>query len=455
MAKLEELSNRCKELGIKEGIDVKPSRVRVNKIGEHYQPWQDTDASGRHLEFSVRDYEKAIQKYFINKYEQENTLNPFMKSILRLDSPMLALQIKNHKKEVQDQIWTDDNNWIFQEKIDGCRCMLCYSKEFGWDMYSRNKSVKDCLPISYKNKLLMPEVKQEVLDRGRIHDFIIDTELVPLNKTINDLQDGTQLVADTQLNLVTSILGSLDDLSHKMQSSNPLKFIAFDLIMINGEWQTNKLLFERDKKLNILIPWLKLAGMDVRLEKVKSTMADKHSFYDQILSCKGEGVVAKDLNSSYDLLGKRAGEWVKIKRTMSQSILMEKLGDTIDAFVTGFKEGTPGTSNAGLVGALEFSIYLTDDNNNYILDEFGQRKVHQIATISGLSDELKRMLTTKDMYGNVALNKNFYGKVATVDGQDISSRNLRFDHATFQGWRPDRDSESCKLRKSFIESLVL
>ena len=441
MARREELLKQCEELG------VVPNKSRRRK---------DKETGNSYMESTVKDCEKAIQSYYLIKYKEENTLSPFMHNILTLDSPMLALQQKDKKLDnVRDLLWEDDNNWVFEEKIDGCRCMLCYDRDYGWDMYSRNKSVKDCLPISYRTKLLMPQINQEILDRYNIKSFILDTELVPLNKQINNLNDGTTVVADTQLNLVTSILGSLDDLSHKIQEANPLKFIAFDMIMLNNKWMTSVKLFDRDKTLNSMIAILKRAGMDVRLEKVQTTLVDKRHFYEHILSCDGEGVVAKDLNSTYDVLGKRAGEWIKIKRTVSQSILMEKLGDTIDAFITGFKEGTPGTANEGKVGALEYSVYLTDDNDNYILDEHNEPVIHHIATISGITDELRSLLTARDEYGNVKLNPNFYGKVATIDGQDISSRNYRFAHAVFKGWRPDRSVSSCKMRKSFLERLVM
>lgn len=441
MARRDDLIKQCEKLG----VEANKSRRRVDKsTGEYY------------MESTVKDLEKAVQSYYLKKYKEENTLSPFMNKILTLDSPMLALQQKDKKLDsVRDSLWEDNNQWMFQEKIDGCRCMVCYDLDFGWDMYSRNKSITDCLPISYKTKLLMPEIKTDVLSKYGIKSFIIDTELVPLQKQINAMANGVELVADTQLSLVTSILGSLDDLSHRMQETNPLKFIAFDLVMLNGQWLTDYPLLKRDKVLNGVINALKFAGMDIRLEKVQSTVVDKHKFYEHILSSDGEGVVAKDLNSKYDLLGKRAGEWIKIKRTVSQSLLMEKMGDTVDAFVSGFTEGTLGTANTGLVGALEFSIYLTDDFDNLILDEKGNPVTHHIATVSGITSELRQVISTKDEYGRVALNPNFYGKVATIDGQDISSRNYRFAHATFQGWRPDRSIESCKMRKSFLERLVL
>lgn len=444
MARREDLLKQCKELNV---IPEKSRKRKDKETGLSYQ------------ESTIKDCEKAIQSYYLKKYEEEGTKSPFIDSILKLDSPMLALQIKHLKPEIQNKIWEDNSNWVFQEKIDGCRCMLCYDRDFGWDMYSRNKSVTDCLPISYRTKILLPKINNEILDRYNIKSFIVDTELVPLLNTINNMADGTPIVADTQLNLVTGILGSLDDLSHKMQETNPLKFVAFDIIMLNNKWMIDIPLEKRDKTLNSIIKILQVAGMNKRISKVTSTMTNKEQFYNNIISTGGEGVVAKDLNSTYDILGRRHGEWSKIKRSVSQALMIDndlsEVGDTVDAFITGFKEGTIGTVNEGLVGALEFSVYLTDENNEYILDENGEPIIHHLATISGFTDELRHLISDKDEFGKVTLKKAFYGKVAEIDGQDISSKNYRFAHAVFKGWRPDRSAESCKFQKVILEKLVL
>lgn len=462
MARREELLEKCQSLG----IEPEKSRNRINKeTGERYK------------ESTVKDCEKAIQKFYINKYKEEGILNPSILDILNLDSPMLALQSKDKKLDkIRDFLWEDNNNWIFQEKIDGCRCLICYDENFGFDFYSRNLSITDCLPISYKTKLIIPEINKQLLSDLGIKNFILDSELVPLNKEINNMSDGSNVVADTQLNLVTSILGSLDDLSHKLQETNPLKFMVFDLLKINEEWLTdefkdvydeetgyivNKLvkgipLQERYKKVLSLYSIIKQAGLGNRISLVPSTRTNKEQFYNNIIVTGGEGVVAKDLNSSYDIQGKRAGEWIKLKRTVSQSLLMEKVGDTIDAFITGFKLGNPGTNRENQVSALEFSVYLTDDNNEYLYDENGNPIIHHIATMSGLTDELRTMATYINPETNeIQLNPRLYGAVAEIDGQDISSKNYRFAHAVYKGWRPDRSADTCKMQKSILERLVL
>lgn len=454
MARRDELIKQCEDLNI---TNIKKSRRRKDKdTGEYY------------YESTVEDLEEAVQIYYLNKYEQEGTLNPFIKDILTINGPMLALQSKDKKLDkIRDIIWEDNNNWLFQEKIDGCRCLICWDKDKGFDFFSRNKSITDSLPISYGTKILVPTIIPEILINAKIYNFIIDTEVVPYYNVVNPMSDGTDLVAETPQNLTTSILGSLDDLSHKMQETNPLKFMIFDVLKLNDEWLIDKLgengkdeikgmtLKDRYKIVLNIYKYLSLAGFKDRIRLISSTMTNKQAFYDQIINEGGEGVVAKDLNSGYEPWSKRRGDWIKLKRTVSQSLLAEKTGDTLDAFVTGFKEGNPGTANEGLVGALEFSIYLTDDENNYILDENGNPIIHHIATISGITDELRKMISMKDENGNVTMLPRIYGCVAEIDGQDISSKNQRFSHAVFKGWRPDRSAETCKLRKQVLNSLIL
>lgn len=457
MARKDELIKQCADLNI---TNIKKSRRRKNKeTGEYY------------FEPTIEDLEEAVQKYYLNKYGQEGKLNQFVEDILHITSPMLALQSKDKKLDnIRDIVWKDcdfntSHGWIFQEKIDGCRCLLCWDKNKGFDFFSRNKSITDCLPISYGTKLLVPDIYKEILINYGIDNFIVDTEIVPYYNTVNPMRDGTPLTAETPQNLTTSILGSLDELSHKMQETNPLKFMIFDVLKLNDNWlidilienkeKTGPVFRERYKSVIKIYKALSDAGFKDRIQLISSTTNNKQAFYEQILNEGGEGVVAKDLDSGYEPWGKRRGEWIKLKRTVSQSLLIEKTGDTVDAFVTGFKEGNLGTSNEGLVGALEFSIYLTDDENNYILDDTGNPIVHHIATISGMTDELRKMISIKDENGNVALLPRVYGSVAEIDGQDISSKNQRFAHAIFKGWRPDRSAESCKMRKSTLDNLIL
>lgn len=346
----------------------------------------------------------------------------------------------------------------------------------------------DYLPLSYKTRLVVPEVNKEILKKYGIKSFILDSELLPQYDQIYNMKDGTEVVADTQLSLVTSILGSLDDLSHKIQETNPIKFTVFDIVMINGVWldennynktiETLKNLrdnmkitneeFEakeraykeyfscrnRIKTLEKVYTILKGAGLNNYIDRPKTTMVNKDDFYNNILAQGGEGVVAKDLNSLYETEGRRRGQWVKLKRSVSQSMMAENMGDTLDAFIIGFEKGNEGTSIENLISTLHFGIYLQDDEGNLLLDNEGNPKIHYIASVSGLSLALRETMT-EIINGQVQLKQEYYNMVAEIDGQDISSKNLRFSHARLLRWRPDRSSDTCQIKYSFIKSLVM
>lgn len=451
MARRDTLIEKCKMLG----LTPETSRNRVNKeTGEKYQ------------ESTIDDCIKALQDYYINVYETNGTLNPFVKLILK-HPPMLAAQMKTIKEENRPELWKPNNQWIATEKIDGNRIRYCYNENYGVEYFSRNLSdglEGDYLPIAYSDIITIPHPQREILTAAGIHSFIIDGELVPFYDDIRQFKNIRRMngqtievmeypVADTQLNLTTSILGALPDLAHRMQETNPLKIMAFDVIMINGEDLSNKPLRVRLANLMNLLNILRTTSVSNRVQLVKQELVAKEQFYQNIINAGGEGCVLKDLNSPYT--GKRDGNWIKAKRTVSGSFLEKESGDTIDAFVIGFKEGNKDTNLEGLIGALDFGTYLLDDEGNFITDEFGMPVIHHIATISGLTLEERTNMTEITLDGRVTLKTSYYNRVAEIDGQDISSKNYRLAHAVIKRWRPDRSSDTCMMKESFMKSLIL
>lgn len=451
MAQLDNLRKKCKVLG----LEPEKSRNRVDK-----------ETKVRYKESTIDDCIVALQNYYIKKYEDEGILNPFVKRILKF-KPMLACQMKGIKPEVQKELWVSNNKWIATEKIDGNRMRYCYNENYGVEYFSRNLSEGvdgDYLPIRYSSKLTIPHPEIKALHNLGIYDFIIDTELVPYFDHINEFTNVRKIngeykevlempVADTGLSLTTSVLGALDDLSHRIQETNPMKMMAFDIISLNGEDLTQLPLIERLKKLGKVMAILRANGLGDRLQMVKGTVVDKQQFYQSIVSRGGEGCVIKDLNSVY--VGKREKTWVKAKRSVSNSILEKSSGDTIDAFIIGYKRGNEGTSIENYIGALDFGIYLMDDEDNYIADDLGMPVIHHIATVAGLTLEERQLMTELDANGVPRLKKEFYNKVAEIDGQDVSSKNLRLAHSLIKRWRPDKNAVDCQIRKSFLESLIL
>lgn len=433
--KLSELKLECDLLG----LHPIPTRNRVNK-----------ETGERYLDYSKDDYVQALQSHFIEKYKEQGIYHKSLDWVLKIDSPMLALQIKNKSEEEQNDIWNNQEKWLAEEKIDGSRQVLCWFKEDGClDAYSRNTSVFDFLPINYGQKLYDTV---DVSKLFNIPDFIIDGELVLKNNEIVK-DNSVDIIADTQLNMVSAILSADYNLSKQFQKLNPIKLIAFDILMYDGKDLTSLPLRERKKYLQLVFNNIKDL-IDIELVANSNGLSTR-DFYNQIVSVGGEGLVVKDLDSLYDIRGKRAGEWVKIKRSVTGSLLEQNYGDTFDCFVIGFNEGQKGTKNEGLVGSLNFGIYLLDENNKVILDERGIPQIHHICTVGGLPDKLREAITVKDFNGNVQLRPDIYAKVATVDGQDVSDKNMRLAHARLIQWRVDKSADQCTIRKDFLERLVL
>ena len=433
--KLSELKLECDLLG----LHPIPTRNRVNK-----------ETGERYLDYSKDDYVQALQSHFIEKYKEQGIYHKSLDWVLKIDSPMLALQIKNKSEEEQNDIWNNQEKWLAEEKIDGSRQVLCWFKEDRClDAYSRNTSVFDFLPINYGQKLYDTV---DVSKLFNIPDFIIDGELVLKNNEIVK-DNSVDIIADTQLNMVSAILSADYNLSKQFQKLNPIKLIAFDILMYDGKDLTSLPLRERKKYLQLVFNNIKDL-IDIELVANSNGLSTR-DFYNQIVSVGGEGLVVKDLDSLYDIRGKRAGDWAKIKRSVTGSLLEQNYGDTFDCFVIGFNEGQKGTKNEGLVGSLNFGIYLLDENNKVILDERGIPQIHHICTVGGLPDKLREAITVKDFNGNVQLRPDIYAKVATVDGQDVSDKNMRLAHARLIQWRVDKSADQCTIRKDFLERLVL
>ena len=99
--KLSELKLECDLLGLRPI----PTRNRVNK-----------ETGERYLDYSKDDYVQALQSYYIEKYKEQGMYHKSLDWVLKIDSPMLALQIKNKSEEEQNDIWNNQEKWLAEEK---------------------------------------------------------------------------------------------------------------------------------------------------------------------------------------------------------------------------------------------------------------------------------------------------------------------------------------------------
>jgi ATP-dependent DNA ligase len=340
------------------------------------------------------------------------------------------------------------SDMIAEVKQDGCRIMLCYHPGVGFELYSRNRSVENCLFGSYVDKIYgwQRQVTENVLP----FSFIIDGELVSLNPSVNG-----HVVTDTMLGAVVSVLGMNQLESHRMQAEAgyPMRLQAFDVVMYDGESVMEKPLSERKKVLHEVVVKLREAGDRLALPQlwwveevpvIKGGWDYKQKYFNEVVSAGGEGLVLKRVDSLYqpfEARGGMSGAWLKWKRTVSQSV-----GSDVDAFVLNSFTAGEGRYE-GLIGSVDFGVYLVPSG-----------KTHTIASVSGLSDADRKALTDFDEHGNMRVNPAWVGRVGVIDGQDMSNRSLAFQHARLLRWRGGADGKfpaQCTFDEALLNQLVL
>jgi ATP-dependent DNA ligase len=413
---LAELKSECRKFN----LTVKPSGKREGKA----------------------EYVEALQAYYLSQ-EYAGKVPASLQFMLNLDTPMLCAQFKELKPEAQESIW-EDRNWVAEEKMDGVRMLSFWAPNAVPDFFSRNISVKNFLPVNYRENIFTDN-----LDLTKIQDtFVLDNEIISTNPNVNTLLNRKKgVVTETMLQAVTALLALNSEESIEIQKAeSPLAFMSFDCLSWNGKSLMDEPYYIRRQYLLKAVEQLKSAGLNVNLPKI--TRTNKKTFAMAIIEEGGEGVILKDIRARYFPQASRSHRcWIKFKRTLAMTSQMRGLGDHIDGWISGFEEAKEDKGLAGLVGSLNISVYLQDESGNL--------KEHVIGRVANIPLEERRMMTEIGMDGKPTLKKEYYGRVVEIDAQDISARALRGTHCRLVGWRPDRSSDTCIVTESFIKSLVL
>lgn len=429
-------------------LDLHPTPTKTNKKGKLLTPF---DVEGKTV--SKEDCVRCLQNYYVGVYKNEGRYTQALDWMLNTQfQPMLANQLSNCKWK--DDIYKRDDEVIAETKIDGNRSLWClFNKDEGLQMFSRNLSVLDFLPVNYTNKIV------NSIDITKLtHTFVIDGEIVISKVPADDILLGFGLQpGTTQLNLTTALLESDKQDTLDFQAHYPLKLMLFDTIMFDGKDLTQLPLSERLNYTKTVFDEMVAAGANIeRPLNNKELGLTVEDFHKKMLMNNEEGSIVKLLSSPYDMSGNRSHDaWIKLKRTATSSLVEANLGDTIDGFVTGFSNVKDSNTNSWRIGALEFSVYLINDN---VFDsDFGkepQPKV--IANVGGLTEEFARSISEPDPDnpGYCRLKKEAYGMVAELTGQDFSPRSQTLMHPRIIRMRNDKPINQCTLNKTFIESQI-
>jgi len=96
----------------------------------------------------------------------------------------------------------------------------------------------------------------------------------------------------------------------------PLKFMAFDILLLNQQWLVDRSLLERKSILLQLLP----RGNTVTLQYVPHRY-DLKAFFDEVKAREDEGLIIKRSDGKYRL-GERSYDWLKIKNWRTECYLV-------------------------------------------------------------------------------------------------------------------------------------
>lgn len=433
-------------MAISVGLTIKELTKLANDLNVTVTP------SGRNNRIMKEDLILPIREHYLQERYGGN-IPKHMQLMLDMKSPMLALRIDDLKPEQQEEVW-DSTEWVLEQKLNGVRCRIVNDGS-GIHLYSRHNSDIDLLPIEFTEKILFPDnCDLSFLDKT----FIIDCEMESDNPNICTIIENSGVATNSQLQAVTALISSATVRAHAIQRNNDLRLVfnSFDCIYYDDRWIMNEPLSKRRAVAEEVVRNLEKCNFNIRrvLCSTDNTRDGKMKFYNGIISRGGEGCIAKRASGLYipDTTRNFNG-WVKLKRSMSAAFnnyssvedAMGGMGDTIDVFITGFEPGSKDGAFEHMIGSVCVSAYIQKKD--------GSMELREVGKFGGMELSLREDMTEL-INGEVTLNPKYMHRVCEIDAMSMSSRNMRFQHCKFVGFRYDKLPDSCILTEEFLESQV-
>ena len=198
-------------------------------------------------------------------------------------SPMLIAQMQEP---------FNDDNWIYELKLDGCRC-IGYFDQSGTCL--RNKRNMELLPR-------FPELKE--LHRSVSERTVLDGELVVLQNGVPDffeLQRRTLLTDRFKIEMAAA--------------RHPASFVAYDCLYGGSRSIMDRPLLERKELLQTSV---KESG---RIAISRYIPTDGIGLFRAADEKELEGIVAKRSDSLY-YPGRRTKDWIKFKRMVDEEFVV-------------------------------------------------------------------------------------------------------------------------------------
>ena len=412
----------------------------------------------------IAEYNKANSSYEGNlshissKEDLMNGLKPATRFRLKAYTPCLAARY-DELKEAEQKKFFEDPDWVFTEKQNGCRgWLIVHGGEV--HLFSRNYSDVDCSLLEY-----WQNIDQQVSWNEGIYAIDVEIKFEPGTDISKDLET-LGIATDSPLEAMVALLHTYPESAVKIQKKFREMFdkelIVFRLIApiyFNGKNYVNRTLGEGQDVYDECVEFGRSIGLNVKsIDRCNGSRVEKEIFLTTILNNGGEGIVGHYKKGMYCTSENRSKtSFIKLKRSISST--SQGMGDHIDGYISGFKMGSNGTANEGIIGAFEFSIHVTDG---------AHERIHTIAVVPNISREERIMATWNNADGLypqewtdskgethwVSLNPEFDGLVGEIDGQALSSVSKRMEHPRLVMWRPERSPESCIYTQEWLNSQV-
>jgi DNA ligase-1 len=274
-----------------------------------------------------------------------------------------------------EDIITKMGRVAIEAKYDGFRCQV-HKDGDKIEIFSRNLE---------RTTEMFPEIR-EAAKKLKAKTAIFEGEALAYNEATGELFPFQVTIQRKRKHGVA-----------EMAKEFPLRFFAFDLLLLDGKDLTEKPYAERRKKLVSLIKVTDVIEPASMFETDDPEEITKH--FEEFVETGLEGVVAKRLDGAY-AAGSRNFNWIKLKRSYRG-----ELQDTIDVCVVGYFRGRGARARFG-VGALLVAVYDPEKDDFKTISKVG----------SGFTEE--EFFTLKKMLDEISIKKK-HPRVESVVEADV------------------------------------
>ncbi len=306
----------------------------------------------------------------------------------------------NVMKPIASDVIPNGDDWLYEVKYDGFRCVLYWGKG----------SIK---LTSRKNKDLtanFPEIIEYCHEKqSLVTDFLplkLDGELVVLN---NPYQANFSWIQKR------GRLKSKDSIQKAMEK-RPASLMAFDILQYKGEELNHKSFHYRKRLLDEI--FMKVADSKIRLVEAYKNSTD---LWKIIYNHKGEGMIAKKKTSIYSY-GKKHRDWYKIKNWRTIQGILTHMDTDNGYFIVGVYNGeeikTIGKCKRGL-----------DEDSLNTLKQIFLTKGEKRGNIYTLPPAICASINTLDLYEDELREPSFKQLLPSAKPDECTIEQLNLDMA--------------------------